>query len=62
MDVAGIIPWYLVNVIGRSRSFNPSLAALYDRLGIPLTRCFERSWGAPIGKNLLMAGRKLDPA
>lgn len=62
MDVAGIIPWYLINVIGRSRSFNPSLAALYDRLGIPLTRCLERSWGAPIGKNLLMAGRKLDPA
>ncbi len=60
MDMAGIVPWYLLNVLCRSRTINPGLARLYDRWGIPVIRALERCTGAPLGKNILMIGRKAD--
>jgi len=58
MDMAGILPWYLLNVLGRSRAINARLARLYDRWGIPITKFIERRCGAPLGKNLLIIGQK----
>jgi phospholipid N-methyltransferase len=62
MDLAGVLPWYLLNVLGQSRSFNPTFVKLYDQWGVPFTRCMERWCEAPCGKNLLMVGRKQSPA
>ena len=58
MDVAGVLPWYLINVLAGSCSFNPSLIRVYDRVVVPITRWIERSCGAPVGKNVLIVGRK----
>lgn len=58
MDMVGIIPWYLVNVLAGSCSFNSSLTKVYDRFVVPCTRLAEDCCGTPIGKNLLIVGRK----
>ena len=58
MDTLGVIPWYIINVLAGSCSFNPLLAKTYDRAGIPITRWVEHYFGAPIGKNVLAVGRK----
>lgn len=58
MDMAGILPWYLFNVLGRSRAINARLAQLYDRWCVPATKFVERRCGAPLGKNLLIIGQK----
>lgn len=58
MDMAGILPWYLFNVLGRSRTINARLARIYDRWCVPATKFVERRCGAPLGKNLLIIGQK----
>jgi len=58
MDIAGIVPWYFINVLGGSCSFNPSLVKAYDRLIVPVMRRVEKYCGTPIGKNILIVGRK----
>ena len=58
MDGLGVLPWYLLNVIGGSTSINPRLARLYDRWFVPITRWMEGRGGPCIGKNILMVGRK----
>ena len=58
MDVVGAVGWYVVNVLAQSRSLNCSLAAFYDRCGIPLTRRLEHLCRPPIGKTLLVVGKK----
>ncbi len=58
MDCMGILPWYLLNVIGGSTSINPRLARFYDTWGVPLTRLIERLWRPGIGKNVLVVAQK----
>lgn len=58
MDMAGVIPWYLIHVLGGSRTINARMARFYDRWGVPITKFIERCCGAPLGKNLLMIGQK----
>ncbi len=60
MDMAGIVPWYFLNVLFGCRAINPGLARLYDRWGVPVVRAFERHITPPLGKNILMIGRKSD--
>lgn len=61
MDCMGILPWYLLNVIGGSTSINPRLARFYDTWVVPLTRLIERLWRPRIGKNVLIVARKNAP-
>lgn len=58
MDFLGILPWYIVNVIGKSKSINPKLAKIYDTVGIPLTKTMEKLLPPKIGKNILIIGQK----
>jgi SAM-dependent methyltransferase len=59
LDLLGVAPWWLLNTVGGSVTFNPSLVRLYDRFGVPLTRAVERALGTPpIGKNVLLTARK----
>lgn len=60
MDMPGIVPWYLINVLCRSKTINPRLAQLYDRWAVPVIRTLEQCAGVPLGKNILMIGRKMD--
>ncbi len=58
MDCLGVLPWYLLNVIGGSTSINPHLARLYDKWFVPVTRFVEGRWEPSIGKNILIVARK----
>jgi SAM-dependent methyltransferase len=58
MDCLGILPWYLLNVLGGSQSINPRLARLYDTWFVPVTKWVERLGEPCMGKNILMVGRK----
>jgi SAM-dependent methyltransferase len=59
LDMAGVVPWYVINVLGRARSLNAALARVYDRFVVPVTRWIERCCVAPVGKNVLVVARKL---
>jgi SAM-dependent methyltransferase len=59
MDCMGVLPWYLLNVIGGFTSINSRLARLYDTWFVPITRWMEGREGPRIGKNILMIGRKV---
>jgi len=56
-DCLGIIPWWLVNTIAGKTRFDPRLARLYDRIGVPITRSCEQVVTPPLGKNLLLVAR-----
>ena len=62
MDCVGVLPWYLLNVIGRRTSINPHLAHLYDTWFVPVTRWLEGLRNPWFGKNVLIVVRKNAPA
>jgi SAM-dependent methyltransferase len=58
MDCFGVLPWYLLNVIGGSTSINSRLAHIYDSWFVPIARWIEHRWPPRIGKNVLVVARK----
>ena len=56
-DLAGVLPWLLLNKIMGITTFNPSLVRLNDRVVVPLSRILE-TIPPPFGKNLILAARK----
>ncbi|MDQ8197111.1 class I SAM-dependent methyltransferase [Pelagicoccus enzymogenes] len=59
-DVLGVLPWFLCMKVFRSKLSKGSVG-LYDRVGVPVTRMIEKFVPMPLGKNLLMVGRKAWP-
>lgn len=58
VDLAGVLPWWLLNtVLGKTSFYAPSLK-IYDRFIVPLTRTSESILRPPIGKNLILIARK----
>ena len=55
-DLAGIIPWYINFVLLRNSI--GSGVSLYDKLVVPTMRLIERMIPPPIGKNVLLIGKK----
>ena len=56
-DFTGIIPWYITFVLLK-KSISGGNVSLYDRLVVPFMRKIEGVIKPPIGKNLLLVGRK----
>ncbi|MGC1409773.1 MAG: class I SAM-dependent methyltransferase [Acetobacteraceae bacterium] len=56
-DLPGVVPWFLVNRLLGSTSFNPLLMRLYDRAVVPIARGAEALVRPPFGKNLIAIGR-----
>ena len=56
-DLLGVLPWFLSMKVFKSRLSKKSVG-LYDKIGVPATRFFEKLVRAPMGKNLLIVGRK----
>jgi SAM-dependent methyltransferase len=56
-DLAGIIPWY-VNFVVLRHSMGSGSVSLYDKLVVPMMRRIESAVPPPIGKNVLLIGRK----
>lgn len=57
VDVLGILPWWLCMKLLKGR-LSPGKVSLYDKVGVPLTRRLEKWVSPPVGKNLLLVGRK----
>ncbi len=58
MDLLGVAAWGLINRLLGSTSLDPRMARLYDRICVPITQSFESIVKIPIGKSLLVVGRK----
>ncbi|MES9992096.1 MAG: methyltransferase domain-containing protein [Candidatus Thiodiazotropha sp.] len=56
-DIAGILPWY-VNFVLLKHSIGSGSVSLYDKLVVPIMRPLERLLSPPIGKNILLVGKK----
>ena len=56
-DLAGIIPWY-INFVWLRNSLGSSSVSLYDKLVVPTMKLIERVIPPPIGKNVLLIGKK----
>lgn len=59
-DVAGVFPWWLLNVVMKKTNFDPRMAKIYDRFFVPVTKLFESIVPPPLGKNVLMIMKKKD--
>ncbi len=57
-DLAGTLPWLLLNKLMGSTAFNPTLVGFHDRMVVPLSRTIERMIPVPFGKNLIAVSRK----
>ncbi len=57
-DVLGVLPWYVINTLGRKITFSPSAVRLYDRVGVPITKFIEQYVPVPFGKNLVSIAQK----
>jgi len=57
-DLAGVLPWWLINTLAKKTDFNPAIATLYDRYFIPVTKFIERFIVPPLGKNILIIAER----
>jgi SAM-dependent methyltransferase len=57
-DMAGIVPWFLKFRLLRSITIASSFVTIYDKLVVPIMKLLENLVRPPIGKNLLVVGRK----
>jgi SAM-dependent methyltransferase len=58
VDVAGVLPWWLLNTILGKTSFHGSSLQVYDKCVVPVTRICESVLHPPFGKNLILVARK----
>ena len=56
-DLLGIIPWYVAYVLMK-KDITGGDVAVYDKIIVPVMRWIEKRVTPPIGKNLLVVGRK----
>lgn len=56
-DLVGVIPWYINFVLLRNSIGNVRVS-LYDKIAVPTMRLIENIVTPPIGKNVLLIGRK----
>lgn len=56
-DLLGVVPWWLTGKVARSTRISPTLARLYDMVGVPITRALERVAKPPIGKNIVLVAQ-----
>ena len=56
-DSAGVLPWY-VGFVLLDGSITVNKASLYDAVAVPIVSRIERFIPPPIGKNVLVVGRK----
>ena len=56
-DFIGMIPWY-VNYVLLKNTLGKTSVSLYDKLAVPIMRRLEGLISPPIGKNVLLIGKK----
>lgn len=58
IDFFGIIPWFVLFRLFKQAAVHSNQVSVYDRFCVPICRYLEHSIRFPIGKNLLIVGRK----
>lgn len=58
VDVAGVLPWWLLNTVMGKTSFHAPSLQVYDKYVVPVTRTCESLLRPPMGKNLILIARK----
>lgn len=58
-DFAGVAPWWIKYRLLKSDSLDSGAIKLYDKLIVPITKTFESIITPPLGKNLLLIGKKI---
>lgn len=56
-DILGILPWFIMFKILKNKP-NPSSVGFYDTYVVPIAKILESIISIPIGKNLLIVGKK----
>lgn len=59
VDVAGVLPWWLLNTVLGKTSFHAPSLQVYDKVVVPVTRTCESVLRPPFGKNLILIARKV---
>ena len=57
-DILGVLPWWLVYTLTGKTKLDPKMSALYDFIGVPVTRGFDKLVTPPFGKNLILVAQK----
>ena len=57
-DFLGTFSWLVVNKWGGSTTFNPRMIEINDKILVPISSALETAISPPIGKNLIVVGRK----
>lgn len=57
-DVLGVVPWLIAMRMAGQVNISPGLPRLYDSIAVPIGRAIERVVPPPIGKNIVLVGRK----
>lgn len=57
-DIVGIAPWWVKHCLLQQHDVTPGEIRFYDRLVIPICAFFESLIAPPVGKNLILIGRK----
>lgn len=57
-DLFGIAPWYIRFIIFKSQNLSSASVKLYDKFVFPILGKIESLISPPIGKNILLVGRK----
>jgi SAM-dependent methyltransferase len=58
-DIAGIIPWWILFCLFKSQSIKANQVSVYDKVVVPIMRRIEKTIPIPIGKNIVMVGKKM---
>ena len=58
-DLAGVLPWWLINTVGKRTNFDPRMLNIYDRYVIPVTRFIEKRISLSFGKNIIIVDQKI---
>ena len=57
-DILGVLPWWFLNTLCGLTDINPTLARIYDQVGVPVTRGLENFVRPPFGKSLFLIAAK----
>jgi SAM-dependent methyltransferase len=57
-DWLGVLPWFLVNTLGRQTKFNRTMVSIYDTIGVPVSRLLEMLIRLPFGKNIILVAQR----
>jgi len=57
-DIAGIIPWWILFCLFKSKSIKANQVSVYDKVVVPIMRRIKIP--LPIGKNILLVGKRFE--